>query len=1199
MALLQSTTISGSIASTGSLSITGSTMIFPIIESSLTSSFSGSGKMWVNGDNQSLQYSVQTSLGTIQSPASFMGAWSAGGALIIARHAFGGAGTQGAALAFGGRNTANSCTSATEEYNGASWATGGALNQQRAWLNGAGTQNAGLAIAGYVGNAVSCVEEYDGSSWSNGVNVTTARFDAGGAGSQTAALLFGGDTPSETAATEEFNGVTWFNGGNMNNTRTYGFGTGTQNSAIVQRGASGAGASKVEVYNGSTWSETNISNNAIYQRVTNGTTNAAVFSGGNPGFVSGVEEYNGITFVEGCNLLTGMAQGNMSCIGTQDASIVAGGYTPSQISCTQEYNKNNISPYTTCVWTTASALNISRWYVGGAGTQTAALAFGGGNPTASTCTEEYNGTSWNVGGALAIARYQAVGTGTQDAALTAGGTGGNVNTEEYNGTSWSPGGNLQTGRQEAAATGVQNAALMFGGFVNGVLSVNEEYNGTAWTSENNLSTARFGLGGAGTQNAALAFGGGTTPVSSETEEYNGSTWATGGALTIARLRVGGTGTQDAAIAFGGLTPGLVSCAEIYNGTTWAASSPMNIPVSQMGRGVTNQNDAISFGGGTPAVTSGIELFSTFCSSTGFCSSLPVWSGAAYMLAHSGYSAAFGTQNAAAVTTGKNASGATTFGTEEYNGTSWSPGGTNVNQTGEGTGRFAAGTLNAGLLMGGWPTQTWTEEYDGATWTSANAMSQTRHSGGGNGTQTAALVAGGSTVPGRTAATEEYDGTNWSNGGSLSIARYLNLSTGTQNDAVTAGGFNSAYCTSTEEYNGTTWATGDNLPEASGDTTGAMFGVGSYDATYVAGNGPRKTTNIQYNGSAWSFRPPAPLAVNAAGRVGTSNAGLLTGGRTNSGYISSAFKYNNDINTCVSLFTWSVGGSLATAVYDNMGTGTKDAAISVGGFTPSVPTTKRCTQEYNGSTWAVGGTTPGDVGSGAAAGVLSAALVFGGNPGGNSTIEYDGSTWATGGNLIQGRGYLFGGAGTQNAAKAFGGLLGPNRLASTENYDGSSWSATTCMSTARAALGATQKGTQNSVLAFGGYTQPSCAASDCVEAWNGTAWSTQTAIPNGMGFGNGQGSSDIDAIRVGGYVAPASNSYISSCVQQFDGASWSNVSSVLVPMHYNSGAGSSSTSVLSFGKRTPIGAGTFEGTTTTEQRGAGKNKWIGKVNFVTE
>tara|TARA_R110001599_G_C12185408_1_gene654439 strand:- start:1034 stop:1504 length:471 start_codon:yes stop_codon:yes gene_type:complete len=156
-----------------------------------------------------------------------------------------------------------------------------------------------------------------------------------------------------------------------------------------------------------------------------------------------------------------------------------------------------------------------------------------------------------------------------------------------------------------------------------------------------------------------------------------------------------------------------------------------------------------------------------------------------------------------------------------------------------------------------------------------------------------------------------------------------------------------------------------------------------------------------------------------------------------------------------------------------------------------------------------------------------------------------------------------------------------------------------MNVARSALGATQKGTQNSVLAFGGYLPGPSLASECVEGWNGTAWSNGDPIIGGFGFGNGQGSSDIDAMRVGGYVTPGSAAHITNCIQQYDGVAWSSCSSVLVPMHYNSGAGSSA-SVLSFGRRTPIGAGTYEGNVTTpEKLGAGLQSWIGKVDFVTE
>jgi hypothetical protein len=45
-------------------------------------------------------------------------------------------------------------------------------------------------------------------------------------------------------------------------------------------------------------------------------------------------------------------------------------------------------------WATGGDLNTARSTLAGAGTQTAGLGFGGGNPTIVGATEEYNGTSW-------------------------------------------------------------------------------------------------------------------------------------------------------------------------------------------------------------------------------------------------------------------------------------------------------------------------------------------------------------------------------------------------------------------------------------------------------------------------------------------------------------------------------------------------------------------------------------------------------------------------------------------------------------------------------------------------------------------------------------------------------------------------------------------------------------------------------------
>jgi hypothetical protein len=67
------------------------------------------------------------------------------GSLNTARFSLGAAGTQTAALGFGGSTGSN--TGATEQYDGTSWTTSpGSLNTARRLLAGAGTQTAGLGF---------------------------------------------------------------------------------------------------------------------------------------------------------------------------------------------------------------------------------------------------------------------------------------------------------------------------------------------------------------------------------------------------------------------------------------------------------------------------------------------------------------------------------------------------------------------------------------------------------------------------------------------------------------------------------------------------------------------------------------------------------------------------------------------------------------------------------------------------------------------------------------------------------------------------------------------------------------------------------------------------------------------------------------------------------------------------------------------
>ena len=75
-------------------------------------------------------------------------------------------------------------------------------------------------------------------------------------------------------------------------------------------------------------------------------------------------------------------------------------------------------------------MNTARYSVGGAGLQTAALAFGGEiSPGNTDVTESYDGTTWtSLSATLATARRAFGGSGTQTSAIAAGGfSPGNVN----------------------------------------------------------------------------------------------------------------------------------------------------------------------------------------------------------------------------------------------------------------------------------------------------------------------------------------------------------------------------------------------------------------------------------------------------------------------------------------------------------------------------------------------------------------------------------------------------------------------------------------------------------------------------------------------------------------------------------------------------------------------------------------------------
>ncbi len=78
-----------------------------------------------------------------------------------------------------------------------------------------------------------------------------------------------------------------------------------------------------------------------------------------------------------------------------------------------------------------------------------------------------------------------------------------------------------------------------------------------------------------------------------------------------------------------------------------------------------------------------------------------------------------------------------------------------------------------------------------------------------------------------------------------------------------------------------------------------------------------------------------------GNAGSRNAGLLVAGATPT-YVACTEEYNGT--------SWSVGGAIGSTRAYGVSFGTQNAATYAGGETQPSGTDVGCTEEYNGSSW---------------------------------------------------------------------------------------------------------------------------------------------------------------------------------------------------------------------------------------------------------
>ena len=509
--------------------------------------------------------------------------WAVGGTYPTAVFGAYGCGTQTAALIYGGRLNppGTNVTDVTASYNGTVWAPEGALSTGRQSIGAFGaTEITAIAAGGHnaPGNYVE-TEEYSGTAWTTVPSTYTPQDNMGAAGTSTAGITASGNP---TTNTQLFDGSTWAAGPAQNTARSslnQGLAGHTQD-AVVALGGTPPANIAIESYDGSSWSTSPASlATGRSQSASSGTNTAAVLFGGTSGsYVSTVEEYN-----VSSNVITAAAwaaggnypinSGDFSGAGTQAAAIAFGGRVypgPNAVTGVS-------ATYDGAAWTAGPSLTTARMLAASAknGTTTAALCTGGSEPSLSDKCEEFNGSTWAEGPNYpTTAQFGDQGVGDQGDALISGGYGGGPGsayldaTSTYNGSTWTAlaaPSNLQDSRFSATATGTSTLAVMFAG--TGGAGKVESWNGSTWAEQAEALTARTAGGSAGTSTDALYYGGeGPTGV---TEGWDGTSFSTRPTMGTARFSMASCGTATLALATGGFTSS--NSTEEFTGVTTAAN----------------------------------------------------------------------------------------------------------------------------------------------------------------------------------------------------------------------------------------------------------------------------------------------------------------------------------------------------------------------------------------------------------------------------------------------------------------------------------------------------------------------------------------------------------------------------------------------------------------------------------------------------
>jgi hypothetical protein len=250
-------------------------------------------------------------------------------------------------------------------------------------------------------------------------------------------------------------------------------------------------------------------------------------------------------------------------LGGNGTSTDALGYGGEGVGSSPSARTGATEAYNGTAWTTGNAIPSIIADLAGAGvSSTSAITIGGSGPSGPLGGFTFNG-SWTSSPNLNTQRYALGGSGTATAALAYGGFIAPTASETYNGSAWTNTPSLNTGGYRMGGAGPNTSAFAFGGNFS---NKTEKYNGSAWTTAPTLNVARGEIAGAGTSNtSSLAMGGSEPPNRDTTELFNGTAWVNQANMNSGRSDAEGAGVESSAISFAGTAgPGTGTATEEFS-----------------------------------------------------------------------------------------------------------------------------------------------------------------------------------------------------------------------------------------------------------------------------------------------------------------------------------------------------------------------------------------------------------------------------------------------------------------------------------------------------------------------------------------------------------------------------------------------------------------------------------------------------------